>query len=106
MVTFGIAARVLDGDGGGAARGDAGDRGGESREIGVPRGRHVGEDGPTIPARRAQDASMGAGGHVAARPRVGFLDVAGREDLLVLHEHHARAVATRRFGPHTREVMY
>jgi hypothetical protein len=49
---------------------------------------------------------MGAGGHVAARPRVGFLDVAGREDLLVLHEHHARAVATRRFGPHTREVMY
>src|SRR5436853_6331311 len=71
--------------------------------MGVPRRRQVVEDGRPVPTRRAQDAAMSAGGDVAAGPRVGLLDVARGEYLLVLHEHDAGAVAPGLVRPHARD---
>src|SRR6266852_1985866 len=84
------------------------DLGGQPRaihggEIGMPRRGHVVEDGGAVPARRAQDAAVPARDDVAARPRVGLLDVARREHLLVLHEHDPRAIAPALVRPYARD---
>src|SRR5438093_5763488 len=69
----------------------------------MPRRGHVVEDGGAFPARGAQDAAVPARDDVAARPRVGLLDVARSENLLVLQEHDTRAIAPALVRPYARE---
>src|SRR5262249_25541715 len=68
-------------------------------QIGVASPRHIEESRRAFVAARAYDAAVSAGGHIAARPRITLLHIAGGKNLLLLDQHRAGAVAARRIGP-------
>src|SRR5439155_13089543 len=82
-------------------RGQAGDI--HVGQIGVASLRHVEEPRRTVIADRAYDAAVSAGGHIAARPRIALLYIAGGENLLLLDQHHAGTVTALRIGPRAGE---
>ena len=62
------------------------------RQISVLRHRQIGQYRIAVVAGRTDDAAVTAGRDIAARPRVGLLHIARRENLLLLDQHHAGAV--------------
>ena len=51
------------------------------------------DDGRTRVAHAADNAAMSSGCHIAARPGIRFLDIAGGKDLLLLNDDRADIIA-------------